>query len=527
MKVAVIGAGPAGITAAYQLAKNNVSVDVYEASDAVGGMAKTIELWNQKVDLGPHRFFSSDPRVNEVWKEVVGSDYDLIDRLTRIYYKNRFFYYPLKPLNALLNLGLLQAASCVVSFLRQNLRKKPEGSESDDGSFEDWVVQRFGRRLFEIFFKTYSEKLWGIPCSKLDADFAAQRIKKLSLMEAIKSAVFGNKGNKHKTLVDNFAYPHEGSGIVYKRMADYVSSHGGRILLNTPVKRVCTENNKAIGIELTNDELVQYDHIISTMPLTAMVKQLPGTPKEIIECASSLRFRNTILVFLKVEATDLFPDNWLYIHSDNLRTGRITNFRNWSPKLYGRETSSILALEYWCYDQDPIWNYRDYSLVDLAKSELRATGLLEDAKIPEGYVHRVKNCYPVYERGYKEKLKPIEEYLKTIDNLSVIGRYGAFKYNNQDHSILMGLLAAQNITSKAANDLWEINTDYEYQESAEINDTGLDKPSTQQPVPAWGFNGFSSFDNNSVIVSSVTDGMTAAETKNYIPQRTEINAIQK
>jgi protoporphyrinogen oxidase len=276
-----------------------------------------------------------------------------------------------------------------------------------------------------------------------------------------------------------------------------------------------------------NDELVQYDHIISTMPLTAMVKQLPGTPKEIIECASSLRFRNTILVFLKVEATDLFPDNWLYIHSDNLRTGRITNFRNWSPKLYGRETSSILALEYWCYDQDPIWNYRDYSLVDLAKSELRATGLLEDAKIPEGYVHRVKNCYPVYERGYKEKLKPIEEYLKTIDNLSVIGRYGAFKYNNQDHSILMGLLAAQNITSKAANDLWEINTDYEYQESAEINDTGLDKPSTQQPVPAWGFNGFSSFDNNSVIVSSVTDGMTAAETKNYIPKRTEINAIQK
>ncbi len=342
-------------------------------------------------------------------------------------------------------------------------------------SFESWVVEKFGRRLFEIFFKTYSEKLWGISCGELDADFAAQRIKKLSLLEAIINAFKQGKNNKHKTLVDTFAYPYEGSGVVYERMADCVKNSGGNVLCQTPVKRVCTENGKAVGIELMTGEKIQYDHIISTMPLTRMVTQLSKVPENIVSAAESLKFRNTILAYLKVEATELFPDNWLYIHADNLKTGRITNFRNWSPQLYGKENTSILALEYWCYDEDEIWMRDDAKIIDLASEEIRKTGLIGDAEISDGYIHRVKNCYPVYNRGYKENIKPIENYLNSIENLSVIGRYGAFKYNNQDHSILMGMLAAENITHRAKHDLWEINTDYEYQESAEINKVGFSK----------------------------------------------------
>ena len=266
MKIAIIGAGPAGITAAYQLAKKNIQVDVFEAGDDVGGMAKTIKLWNQKVDLGPHRFFSSDPRVNEVWLELVGDNYDMVNRLTRIFYKNKFFYYPLKPLNALMQLGIFEAVNCVFSFAKQSLTPKTKAANCEGESFEDWVVKKFGRRLFEIFFKTYSEKLWGISCSELDADFAAQRIKKLSLFEALKAAFKGNRDNKHKTLVDTFAYPHGGSGVVYERMADFVRLKGGNIFLKTPVKRVCTENNEVNGVELLDGKFIEYDEVISTSP---------------------------------------------------------------------------------------------------------------------------------------------------------------------------------------------------------------------------------------------------------------------
>ena len=489
MKVAIIGAGPAGITAGYQLAKENIALDVYEASDAVGGMAKTIELWKQKVDLGPHRFFSDDPRVNKTWLELVGEDYEMVNRLTRIYYKNKFFYYPLKPFNALKNLGLLEAVNCGFSFAKETLSVK--NSISNEDSFESWVVKKFGRRLFEIFYKSYSEKLWGISCDALDSDFAAQRIKKLSFTEAVISAFRGNKDNKHKTLVDTFAYPHDGSGIVYERMAEFIkSSDNSNVFCEAPVKRVCMENGKAVGLEMLNGEFRAYDRIISTMPLTKLVSQLPQVPANILESAKSLKFRNTILVFLKVEATELFPDNWLYIHADNLQTGRITNFRNWSPKLYGSEKSSILALEYWCYDEDEIWTRDNNALISLASEEMRKTGLIGSAQISDGFVHRVKNCYPVYNRGYKENLKPIQDYLTSIGNLSVIGRYGAFKYNNQDHSILMGILAAENIAQGAVHNLWEINTDYEYQESVEINKTGLEKPEFSTPelaLPAYAF----------------------------------------
>ncbi len=471
MKIAVIGAGPAGITAAYVLAKNGIAVDLYEASGQVGGMSKSLDLWNQKVDIGPHRFFSNDSRVNELWLEVAGKDYSMVDRLTRIYYNGKFFYYPLKAFNALANLGILEATNCMISYGRGKISPVEQ-----DGSFENWVSGRFGKRLFEIFFKTYSEKLWGISCKELDADFAAQRIKKLSLFEAIKNALFSGRGNQHKTLVDQFAYPHEGTGMIYERMATAIRKNGGKIHLNTPVQKIHTEKQEAKGLTLENGDYHAYNHIISSMPLSLMVSRLPEAPEQVKAAANSLTFRNTILVYLHIDRDKLFPDNWLYVHSSDLKMGRITNFRNWVPELYGNEKSSIIVLEYWCNFEDEMWSRDDNKLIDLAKKEIRATGLISDAIILDGYVHRIPRCYPVYEKGYKEKLEPVEAYLKTVGRLSVIGRYGAFKYNNQDHSILMGLLAAEGLVNGTSPNLWKINTDYEsYQEASVITETGLQK----------------------------------------------------
>ncbi len=480
MRVAVIGAGPAGMTAAYQLSKDGAEVDVFEASDSVGGLARTIERWGQKVDLGPHRFFSNDARVNRLWLEVMGRDYRMIDRLTRIYYRKRFFDYPLRATNALWNMGLFAAAGCLASYCKEKI--VPSFGLEDNQTFESWVVSRFGRRLFQMFFQSYSEKLWGIPCDELDADFAAQRIKKFSLGEAIKSAL-GLGKNKHKTLVDQFAYPLGGTGQVYERMADHVRKNGGRIHLHCPVRRLLHDDRRAHGIEFLDGKWEPFDHIVSTMPLTLMVKGLAGLPPHVESAIDQLRFRNTLLVYLHVDGTDLFPDQWLYVHSPDLLVGRVTNFRNWVPELYGDAKTTILALEYWANDDDALWQEEDSNLIARAEREIRSTGLIGNAAVLDGDVFRIRRCYPVYARGYKELLQPVIAYLKSFQGLSVIGRYGAFKYNNQDHSILMGLLAAENILQGRQHDLWAINTDYEsYQESATITATGL--VHTSQPAPA-------------------------------------------
>lgn len=466
--VAVIGAGPAGITCAYQLAKAGVEVHLYEAAPQVGGLAKTIELWGQKVDLGPHRFFSDDTRVNKLWLEVAGRDYRMVDRLTRIYYKNKFYYYPVKAFDALSKLGIFTSMLCVLSYFKEKVIPT-----KDVSTFEGWVTNRFGKKLYTIFFKTYTEKLWGIKCNELDADFAAQRIKKFSLGEAMKNAL-GIGGSKHKTLVDQFAYPLQGTGMIYERMQDYINRNGGKVYTQTPVKRVLKTGETADGIEMMDGEIKRYDHIVSTMPFTVMVKQLPGVPDNIKDLAGKLNFRNTILVYLHVAGKDLFPDNWLYVHSADVEMGRISNFRNYVPEITNGKDTTIVAMEYWCYDQDKLWAMPDESLIAMAREELQKTGLNKGAAITDGYVYKIQRCYPVYSNNYKDILKPIENYLSGINNLSVIGRYGAFKYNNQDHSILMGLLAAENIVNNTKHNLWDINTDYDnYQERSTITSSGL------------------------------------------------------
>ena len=470
MKVAIIGAGPAGITSAYELCKHGVEVDVFEAGGIPGGMARTIQLWGQRVDMGPHRFFSKDKRVNELLLEIVGDDYQIINRLTRILYKKKFYDYPLNLRNVLKNLGLAQMWVCSFYYFKEFILPTKQ-----EGCFKTWVTRRFGKGLYEVFFKSYSEKLWGISCAELDSDFASQRIKKLSLFEVIKTALFRDKAKTHRTLLAQFAYPSQGSGVVYERMADFVQRNGGRIFYNTPVESILTEG-KTRSLVLTDGRVFDgYEHIISTMPLSLLTSRLKGVPENVKQAALSLQFRNTILVYLKVDAVDIFPDQWIYVQSTEFKVGRITNFRNWTPELYGQEKSTILAMEYWCNDEDALWRDPSDGLYHLAVRELEEIGF-KKGEILAYHIEKLPKCYPVYRKGYKGTIKIIKEHLKTVPGLSVIGRYGSFKYNNQDHSILMGLKAVDNILYKESNDLWRINSDFEeYQESYLISKTGLVK----------------------------------------------------
>ena len=468
-KVIVIGAGPAGLTAAYELAKKGTKVTVIESTGSVGGMAKSFELFGQIVDCGPHRFFSSDKIVNDLFHEVVQDDYTLVNRLTRIYYKNKFFDYPLKLGNVLKNLSPIEIFQILWSYAIQRIIGKKNLE-----TFEDWVTDKFGKKLFQMFFKTYSEKLWGITCDKIDSDWAAQRIKKLSLYEAVKAAIFGNKGNKHKTLVDQFAYPKNGTGEVYEKMAAAILKMGGEILFNKRISEIEVDNDKVVH-SMTDDSGIKYtaDIVISTMPLTLLLKGMTIIDQNILEISKKLYFRNTTLVYLEIDSDKLFPDNWIYIHSPEVKHGRITNFRNWCTSINKDKNTTILCLEFWSFDHEELWGYSDKKLIEMAEREIRTLKLIEtSSNVLNSAVVRIPKCYPVYETGYMENLQPVIDYLKEFKNLYPIGRYGSFKYNNQDHSILMGILIAKQIESGKDQNLWSINTDSDYQEQTEINLTG-------------------------------------------------------
>ncbi len=463
-KVAVIGAGPAGLAAAYRLAQGGCSVDLFEAGSEVGGMSRSLTLWGHIVDLGPHRFFSGNEEVNKFWFQAIGDEFCWVKRQTRIFYKGRYFNYPLQAWNTFINLGPKESILSLLSYCRQKLTWKRWARPVDD-NFAAWVISRFGQRLFQIFFKTYSEKLWGLPCEQIDADFAYRKIRSLSFFEIIKKFL-----NPKKTYVEYFAYPHRGTGSVYHKLQDRFEKMNGRVFLNTPITDLKYSES---SVALTSPRGTQvYDTVISTMPLTHLVRMLEA-PHDVQQASRDLKFRNTILVFLLVEGYDHFSDNWIYVHSPYVDFGRVTNFRNWSPQLYGESTDTVLCLEYWCNDDESLWQLNDSELIAKAKEELVRSGLIKGARIFEGSVCRVPKSYPVFKIGYKKNLEVIKKHLSNYERLCTIGRYGAFKYNNQDHSLLMGLKAAEGILNGYRGDLSSINAQAIYEEDFAITDQVL------------------------------------------------------
>lgn len=465
----ILGAGPAGLAAAYQLTKQGQSVVVIERDSKVGGLAKSIEYQGFILDYGPHRFFTKVAPVLKLWNEVLSSDQVTVNRLTRIYYSGKYFSYPLKAFNALLTLGVFESFKIVTSYIKVKLfpNRRPK-------NFAQWVTNQFGKRLFEIFFEAYTEKLWGIPCTQISADWSAQRIKGLSLLSAVRKALLSNNG-KVKSLIEQFQYPRLGSGQLYEKISDYLRRYNQLVLLNTEVVRVDHENFKVTKIKLRNrktgvEEVVNCAGVISSIPLSLLVQQINSpAPPEVIAAAKSLKFRNTILVYLIVESGNLFPDNWLYINEPSVQLGRVTNFANWSPEMLPNQNQTPLCCEYWCNFDQPMWTKPEDELWMQAEQELRKIGLLHNEVVSSRLVVRLPRTYPIYAGNYKAALAEIQSYLKQFQNLQLIGRYGSFKYNNQDHSLLMGILAAENILTPGKHDLWSVNSDSEYQEEADAD----------------------------------------------------------
>ncbi|MEB3830437.1 GtrA family protein [Phormidium sp. CCY1219] len=462
----ILGGGPAGLAAAYTLSKLGQPVVVVERDSQVGGLAKSFEREGFILDFGPHRFYTKLAPVLKLWDEVLGSEQVTVNRLTRIYYGNKYFSYPLKAREVLLTLGIGENLRILLSYLWARIypNKNPE-------NFAEWVTAKFGRRLFEMFFQGYTEKLWGIPCEEISADWAAQRIKGLSLSKAIRNAILGNDG-KVKNMIDRFQYPKYGSGQLYDKIADHLQQNNQTLLLNTEVTQIHHTQGKVTQITLKNrqtgeKETVNCGGVISSIPITVFLQQLQSPPSDrILNHAKSLKFRNTILVYLIVESGNLFPDNWLYIHEPRVDLGRVTNFANWSSHMLPNSHQTPLCCEYWCNFDEPLWQQDEAELLEKAERELRTIGLLHNEKVSGGFVVRLPRTYPIYAGNYKIALAEIQEYLQSFKNLQLVGRYGAFKYNNQDHSLLMGILAAENAVTPGKHDLWSVNSDSEYVEEA-------------------------------------------------------------
>ncbi len=471
-KAVIIGAGPAGLTAAVELCRAGMPVEVLEREARVGGIARTEEYKGYRFDIGGHRFFTKIGEVEQFWREMAGEDFLLRPRTSRIYYQSKFYSYPLRPWNALSNLGPLTSLQVLASYLVSQLAPYPR-----EDSFEEWVSNRFGKKLYAIFFKTYTEKVWGIPCSEIRAEWAAQRIQGLSLPAAFKNALFGPRGGEQiKTLIEQFHYPRLGPGMMWQAAAGYVLSHGGKVQLESQVSQVCHAGGRVQQIRVvpvrgpTSDagQTICGTDFISTMSLFELVEKLdPPAPREVLEAARGLSYRDFITVMLILRHADLFPDNWIYIHSPEVKVGRIQNFKNWSPEMVPDPGTTSLGMEYFCSEGDGLWSLSDSELLDLGRRELELIGLGKKAEFVDGTVVRQRRAYPVYNGTYAAHLARIRGYLAGLETLQTVGRNGLHKYNNQDHSMLTGMLAARNILG-GRHDVWEVNTERSYHEEMRV-----------------------------------------------------------
>ncbi len=475
--VVVLGAGPAGLTAAYELTRHGVPVSVLEQDPQyVGGISRTVEYQGYRFDIGGHRFFSKSQEIEDLWTEILGDELLSRPRLSRILYRGTYFAYPLKAGNALLGLGLGETVRCMASYLHARLHPVKEPR-----SLEEWVSNQFGHRLFSIFFKTYTEKVWGISSSELSADWAAQRIKGLNLAEAIKHALLpqrhaGGKpgGAVLTTLIDAFRYPRLGPGQMWERARDLITARGQQVRLGQEVVRLHHDDARVTGVtvrDVATDQtkIVRGTDFISTLPIRTLVEACdPPLPPAVRAAAASLKYRDYLTVAVILDKADVFPDNWIYLHDPDVIAGRIQNFKNWSPALVPDPRTTCLGLEYFCFAGDGLWEAADADLVALAGRELVKLGMCRAEEILGGTVVRQPKAYPVYDDDYKQHLAVIRAHIEHhLVNLHLVGRNGMHHYNNQDHSMMTALLAAHNIALGTHFDPWNVNTEAEYHEEAD------------------------------------------------------------
>ncbi len=489
--IVVIGGGPAGLTAAYELTKAGRHPIVAEADDTVGGISRTVERDGWRFDIGGHRFFTKVPEVEHLWHEILpDEDFLLRPRMSRIFYNGKYYDYPLKAMNALKNLGLIEAILCGFSYVWARIRPP-----KDQNNYEGWLVARFGWRLYRIFFKTYTEKVWGVPVSDMPADWAAQRIKNLNLGKAVINALMPKRNQTDITsLIEEFQYPKFGPGMMWEACRDKVVAGGGTVAMKTRVTAIHIEDGQATGVTLMHEgtaTLQAASHVISTMPMNELVRALdPPPPDEVLRAGNDLHYRDFLTVALVVPEARGFPDNWIYIHATDVKVGRIQNFGSWSPYMV-KDGRTCLGLEYFVFEGDELWKSTDEELVALATRELAHLGLVNESDVETGYVVRVPKAYPYYDFEYKDNVEVICKYLDaSAPNIHPVGRNGMHKYNNQDHSMFTAMLTVENILG-AHHDIWAVNVEEEYHEAGSATGsnpsssggTGRDAPILPRRTP--------------------------------------------
>ena len=460
IKILIIGAGPAGLTAAWEAEKHNEKTVILESDSVVGGISRTVEENGWKFDIGGHRFFTKVDEVYEIWDEILEEgDFLLRPRMSRIYYNKNFFDYPLKPFNALSNLGVFEAIRCVMSYIA--VRIKPPANQDN---FENWVAARFGWRLYNIFFKTYTEKVWGVDANKIGADWASQRIKSLSLGKAIINAFRGeNSGEVITTLIDKFKYPKYGPGMMWESAQEKLEKKGHKIIFKAKVTNIEKVDSGYI-VTVNNSDTYHCEYILSSMPLAHLPKTISNPKdKKITDSGNDLHFRDFLTVALVVEEKYSFPDNWIYIHDPDVKVGRVQNYGSWSPYLV-KDGKTCLGLEYFVNINDELWDMDNDDLVKLASNELSSLNLIGKDEVLEGYVFRMPKAYPVYDLNYSENVNVIKDWLNNSHpNIFPIGRNGMHRYNNQDHSMMTAVMSVRNIFGEK-NNIWEINVEDDYHE---------------------------------------------------------------
>ena len=481
--VVVLGGGPAGLTAGYLLAKQGKAVVVLESTDQVGGIARTEVRDGYRFDLGGHRFFTKVTEVDDLWHEIMKEEFLKRPRQSRIYWRRKFLDYPLQGMDVIKKLGPWELMLCGLSYLWA--AAKPKGREE---TFEQWVSNRFGKRLFNHFFKAYTEKVWGVSTSEIRAEWAAQRIKGLSFFSAAKSAFFGNKGDEIKSLIGEFNYPRFGPGQMWEQMTTDIRANGGEVRMNAPVTKLVTDPKSGAIVEVVaGGETVTPSYVISSLPLRTTVGiASPEAPVDVRDAARGLRYRDFLTVLLVLKDKNIFPDNWIYIHEPDVKVGRIQNFRSWSPWMVPNDEDGSIGLEYFCFEGDELWTMDDDDLVKLATRELNQIGLGNPDMVKRGFAVRVHKAYPIYDAEYAERVEAIRGWLETVPNMIQVGRNGLHRYNNSDHSMLTAMRAVDNILLGTHHDIWAVNAESvyheEHQEPEQPYREAPETPAMEQPL---------------------------------------------